>query len=140
MDPTTTAGLRESDRRATHVALLGWSTLARHRPHAEWEERHGSVVLHASGRPGPALNYVLVLGDESPERVLDEAQRFFSAGARYSVIVEVDGAPRLDAALRETRWTLDEEEPALVMAPLPAVDEVPSAPAGLTIRRVDDEA
>ena len=88
MDTPITREVRESDRRAADVALLGWSTLARCRPLAEWEERHGSVVLHASGRPGPELNVVLVLGDQPPERVLDESERFFGAGARYSVIAE----------------------------------------------------
>jgi GNAT superfamily N-acetyltransferase len=130
---------REWDRRAVRVALLGWETLARYRPQREWQERRGSLVLHGSARPGPELNYALVLEDQAVEWVLKECGRFFGAGARYSVVVEAEACPGVDGALRGRGWVLDEEEPAMVLGPLP-LTAMPAPPAELRIRRVESQA
>ncbi len=125
------------DRLAVRIAILGgWVALARYRPQPEWEEPRGAIVLHASARPGPEFNYVLVLEDQPIECVLGDAERFYGAGASYSVILDVETCPAVDDALRRRMWTLDEEEPAMVLGPL-SIAEVPPPPAALTIRRVE---
>jgi predicted N-acetyltransferase YhbS len=130
MESVTEAGARDLDRRATRVAMLeGWATLARYRPQREWQERRG----------GPELNYVLVLEDQPIEQVLGESEQFFGAGAGYSIIVDVEKCPGVDAGLRRRLWMLGEEEPAMVLGPLP-MSEMPPRPAALSIRRVANEA
>jgi ribosomal protein S18 acetylase RimI-like enzyme len=131
--------LKEWDRRAVHVALLGWTTLARYRPQREWQERRRSLVLHGSARPGPELNYALVLANQPVERVLGECGQFYGAGARHSVVVDAEACPGVDEALRGRGWVLDEKEPAMALGPLP-VAAVSSAPAELRIRRVESDA
>lgn len=99
-------------------------------------EVDGDVVLLASAVPGPDYNFVTVLGPATPEHVFARAEAFYG-GEPYGVIVEVEQAGTLEAALRAAGWELDEEEPALVLTPLPPG---PPPPAELAIQRVATEA
>lgn len=97
---------------------------------------HGDVILSASGDPGPDGNVVFVLGPVPPEQVFALADAFFDATG-YAVAVELEAARPMDDALRARGWRLDEEEPALALAPIPAI---PPPPPGLTIRPVTTDA
>jgi ribosomal protein S18 acetylase RimI-like enzyme len=125
-------------RRLFRVSLLGRSPLARYRPSAERRRTCGSLLLHDDGQTGADGNYALVFADVPLERVFAAARAHFGALGGYAVVVEVEAAPATDAALRRQGWRLDEEEPALVLTPLPAA--VPAPPCELDIRPVADEA
>lgn len=95
------------------------------------------AVFSARGDGRGDDNVVVVLEAAQPERLLRQAAAFF-AGAPYAVVVEVGQADELEHALRATGWVVDEEEPALVLAPLPAA--IPAPPAELHLRRVVTES
>jgi GNAT superfamily N-acetyltransferase len=125
-------------RGIVHTALMTPSPLGRYRPEPSRRAVHDDVMLVAIGSPDGGFREALVVGPSSPERVFALAEEFFGAGARYSVTVEVEAAPPMEAALRAAGWRLDEEEPALVLTPLP--EAVPPPPPGLDIRAVTDAA
>lgn len=101
-------------------------------------EVRGSLTLQRSDQPGLDSNLALVLGDIPLEHLLAEAEAFFGSPEGFAVVVEVEAAPAVDAALRDGGWRLDEEEPALVLTAVPVA--VPAPPSELTIRRATDEA
>ena len=125
-------------RAIVHRALLTPSPLSRYGPAPSRHTVHGDVVLVAVGGPDGGFREVIVLGPSSPERVFALAADCFGADAGYSVAVEVETATPMEDALVAGGWRLDEEEPALVLTPLPAT--VPPPPPGLAIRLVVDEA
>lgn len=96
---------------------------------------HDDLVLTAMGGEGPDFNNVAVLGPISPERAFALADAFFDTA--YCVTVESEVAGPVEEALRERGWILDEEEPALVLVPIPVG---PSPPPDLAIRPVTTEA
>ena len=126
-----------------HRVLLGPSALGPFQPHPPRRAVDGGVILLAGEPPGPEFRHVLVIGPEPAERVFALAAEFFGSPAApgepqgFTVELEVESAPAVDAALRARGWQLVEEEPALVLAPVPEV--VPSPPPGLDVRRVADE-
>lgn len=97
---------------------------------------HDNLVLTSTGLPGPDTNYAFVYGPIAPERAFAIADEFY-AGGEYAMLVEIESAPAMLAALETRGWQLDEEEPALALAPLPA--QLPPPPAELTIRLVTTE-
>ncbi len=123
-------------REIAHAALVLPSPLDRYRPGPGRRAAHGTFTLVDDGGRGPAFNRAVVLGHVVPEQVFALADAFFADG--YSIVVETGVADALEAALQARGWQLDEEEPALVLAPIP--DAGPSAPEGLDIRRVVDAA
>lgn len=122
-------------RAAVHAPFRLPSPLQRYRAQPGRHRVVADLVLTADGSAGPEGNTALVLGPESPAHVLAQADEFF-AGAAYSVTVEVEVAAAMEEALRARGWQLDEEEPALLLSPIPAP---PKAPAGLTISPVTTE-
>ena len=127
------------DRRAiVHACLVASSPLERYRPGPIRRARHGPITLIAAGDQGPAFNQALVLGPASPAELFALADAFFGDPAGYSIVVETGLVPAMDALLGARGWRLDEEEPALVLAPLPAGR--PAAPPELVIRPVADAA
>ena len=114
------------------------SPLSRHRLAPDRHAVHGDLILTAVSGPGPQCNTAAVLGPEPIERVLALADSFF-AGAEYSILVEADTMPQLEESLRARRWRLDEEEPALVLSPIP-LPLPATVPAGLTISLVTTAA
>ncbi len=126
--------LRAIVRRALQSPL----PLTRYRPSPPRRALHDDVLLLALGDGADDFREVIVLGPSSPEQVFGLATDFFGAGARYSVVVDAEAAAPMEAALRAGGWHLDEEEPALVMTPLPAI--VPPLPPGRDIRLVTDAA
>ena len=121
-----------------YATLLRPSPLSRFQERAPRQTTIGAVTYLRTGHPAPDGNQVMVLGAAWPEDVFAPATEFFGSRDAYSVIVDVEAAPEVDTALRAQYWQLDEEEPALVLTPLPA--RVPGHPPELTIRRVADEA
>lgn len=114
------------------------SPLSRHRLAPDRHAVHGDLVLTAVSGPGPQCNTAAVLGPEPAERVFALAAAFF-AGAEYSIIVEADTAPTLEEDLRARGWRLDEEEPALVLSPIP-LPIAALTPSELTISLVTTAA
>lgn len=127
----------ETLRTIVHEALLRPSPLEQYRSSPTRRQRHGPVELLASSGGGPDLNNVLVLGEAEPAAVLALADEFFGVARGYSVSLEVEAAGTMEPALIAGGWVMDEEEPALVLASLPAV--APALPAGLHLRRVATE-
>lgn len=123
-------------RSLVRAPLLVPSPLQRYRAEPGRHLVHGDVILAASGDPGPDGNVAFVIGSVAPEQVFALADAFFDATG-YAVSVELEAARPMDDALRARGWQLDEEEPALALAPLPAI---PPTPPGLTIRTVATEA
>lgn len=94
---------------------------------------HEGIVLTSTGLPGPDTNYATVFGPIPPERAFALADDFYAATA-YAMVVEVESNPDMLAALEERGWQLDEEEPALALAPIPAT--LPAPLPELTTRLV----
>lgn len=119
-------------RAVAHVALLTPSPLERYRPHPDRRVERDGVVFVVSDELGSESNIILVAGEIAPQRLLSLADACYGGG-EYGVTLDVECAHALDDALQSGGWTIDEEEPALVLAPVP-----PSPPplAGLAIRRV----
>lgn len=109
----------------------------RYRPDPGRHEVDSNLILTAYGYPGTAFNEAIVVGSLPPDRVFAKAAAFFGEVA-YSVIVESDVAMPTEDALRAAGWLLDEDEPALVLTPIPKT--IPELPAGLTIQLVTTEA
>ena len=128
----------EQRRAIAHACLVAPSPLERYRPDPCRRASHGPVTLAAEGSAGPNFNRVIVLGPAAPDAVVALADGFFGGPAAYSMVVDTEAARALDAGVRTRGWRLDEEEPALVLAPLPGV--TPPPPEGLAIRRVLDAA
>ena len=123
-------------RAIAHAALVLPSPLDRYRPCPSRRVEHGPVTLVADGDQGPIFNRVVVLGPVAPDHVFALAEAFFAV--RFSVVVECGVEDALETMLLARDWRLDEEEPALVLAPIP--DASPPAPAELDIRPVVDAA
>jgi len=119
-------------------ALQAPMPLTRYRPNPPRRATYGDALLLALGDGADDLREVIVLGPSVPGEVFALAAAFFGAEARYGVIVDAATAAPMEAALRAGGWHLDEEEPALVLTPLP--EAVPPPPPGLVIRLVTDEA
>jgi ribosomal protein S18 acetylase RimI-like enzyme len=124
-------------RAIARTPLLLASPLLRYRPEPARHAVYDGVVLTAMGGAGPGSNWVTVLGPEAPERVFGLADVFFG-GSAYAVAVEVESAQPTDDALRAAGWRLDEEEPAMVLSPIPAPPQ--PSPPGLTIQPVTTDA
>lgn len=116
-------GLRD----IAYAALLRPSPLERYyaRP-SRRIEREGVVFVS-----GDEDDVAVVVGPMTPQRLFALTDAFFEGGVY--VVVDVDCAPLVDEALRAADWVLDEEEQALVLAPIPV--SPPPLP-GLDIRRV----
>lgn len=95
-------------------------------------------MLTAGGLSGPDYNVALVLGPVPPGIVFAHADAFFADTGDYSVVVEVETAREMDAALQWGGWEVDEEEPALALPTLPPA--IPAPPSELAIRRVTTDA
>jgi GNAT superfamily N-acetyltransferase len=132
------AGQIDELRTIVHRALMTPSPLARYYAGPSRYVVHDDLMLVATGPADDGFRQVLVVGPSSPERVLALAEDFFGSGATFSVAVEVAAARPVEEALRAAGWRMDEEEPALVLTPLPAT--VPAPPSELEIGRVVDEA
>jgi ribosomal protein S18 acetylase RimI-like enzyme len=118
--------------------LLGPSPVLRHQAGGRRGERDG-VVMKCWGTVGPVLNKVSVVGPAPPlARILEWAQEFFGPDSGgFGVVVEADAGHPVEAELRAAGWKVFEDEPALV---LPSLAAIPPLPAGVEVRRVQDEA
>ncbi|MGI8857622.1 MAG: GNAT family N-acetyltransferase [Thermomicrobiales bacterium] len=115
--------------------LLTPSPLQKYRAGIGRHVVHDDLVLTAMGGDGPDFNNAAVLGPIALERVFALADAFFGTGYCVTVVSEV--TEPVEEALRVHGWELDEEEPALVFAPIPAM---PPAPPDLTIQLVTTDA
>jgi GNAT superfamily N-acetyltransferase len=121
------------DRSLVRIPLLAPSPLARYRSSAQRrQELHDGLALVADGGTGPDYNYALVTGEMQAERLLKLAETFFKPGG-YAVVVESDMATAVEEHLPEHGWEMVEEEPAMLLAPVP---DPPAPLPGLDIRLV----
>ena len=124
------------------------SPLAPYQPHPTERRVEGDLILLATGPSDARHHHAIVLGPVSPETLFTRARTFYSADRIDSVELAAPhpAAPTSHAALaapvedhlRSLAWQLAEEEPALVLDPLP--DTLPAPPPDLTIRRATDQA
>lgn len=121
--------------------VLATSPLAPFQPRPARREVRGNVLLIAGEQRGPDHNAVLALGTEPAERVFGLAAQVFGLPAThvldtaaFGVELMVETATEVEAALKSHSWQLEEEEPALVLAPLPT--NPPAPPTELTIHHV----
>jgi GNAT superfamily N-acetyltransferase len=128
-------GLPNDFRAIVRAPLLTPSPLQKYRAGPGRHAVYDDLVLTAMGGDGPDFNNMAVLGPIAPEWAFALADAFFDTG--YCVTVESETALPVEEALRVRGWALDEEEPALVLAPIPAI---PPAPPGLTIQLVTNAA
>jgi ribosomal protein S18 acetylase RimI-like enzyme len=94
---------------------------------------HDGLVLTSTGVPGPDTNYAFVYGPIAPAHVFELASEFFG-NREYAITIEVESAPAMPAALEARGWVLDEEEPALALAPIPP--QLPAPPDELKVEVV----
>lgn len=123
-------------RSIVHTPLMVPSPLQRYRTNTGRQMVYDDLILVSAGQPGADFNTAMVLGAIAPERAFALADAFFG-GTGYSVVVEVESAAPVEAAVQAHGWALDEEEPALVLALIPAP---PPPPPVLTIRLVTTDA
>lgn len=124
-------------RTIAHEAMRTPSPLEGYRPAAVRRATHGPITLVMAGDRGPNFNSTLVLGPAQAEQVFALAEAFFEDPGGYSILVDAEVAGMIEDGLRAQGWWLDEEEPALVLTPLPATT-VP--PPELSVRQVVDAA
>lgn len=119
-------------RAIAHASLLTASPLERYQGASARRVEDGVVILVSGEVSGPEANYVTVIGPVTLQRLFDLAGDFYDGGA-YAVVIDVEHAPLVDEALHAGGWALDEEEPLLVLTPIPAS---PPTPPTLDICRV----
>jgi GNAT superfamily N-acetyltransferase len=109
----------------------------RHQKNARQMVRDG-VVYRRQDYPDPGFNFASVLGPSPPMAeivaVADEFFAGFPVGA-YGILVHADAGHSVEAELRDARWRIAEDEPALV---LPRIPESMDVPPGLEIHRITD--
>jgi GNAT superfamily N-acetyltransferase len=121
-----------------HQGLKAPLPLWKYRPGPQRHEVRGGVVLMANDEDKEGMfSSAIVFEPLTPEQFFATFGAFFHPGQAFSVTVEDGEAPEFEEALRQHGWQLDEEEPALVLAPIPAA--IPPAPAELEISLVRDE-
>lgn len=129
-------GEEDRQRAIARRPALNPSPTARYRPAGHRLERNGLVLVAPSGPGAPGA--AIALGTPpSHAYIAALASEFFPTGTPYSVTLETGPGDVLEAALVEHGWRLDEEEPGLVLAPIPSP---PAVPPGLAIRRVTEDA
>ncbi len=128
----------EDPRAIVHASFVTPSPLERYRPFPIRRATDGAISLVSDGDVGPDFNRVLVLGPARPEEVFAAADAFFGNASAYSIGIETGTAQLVEDMVRGCGWRLDEDEPALVLAPVPA--PLPPALPGLAIRAVIDAA
>jgi RimJ/RimL family protein N-acetyltransferase len=89
------------------------------------------------GPVGPDLNKAQVVNPSPPlARILELAGEFFGPeSGGFGVVVEADAGHPVEAELRAAGWEVFEDEPALVLTPIPVA---PPPPVGVEIRAVRD--
>ncbi len=85
-------------------------------------ERRDDITFIASGGDSPDERVVLIVSDIRPETVLHDADEIFGARA-YSIVIESETNPALVECLESTGWVIDEDEPAMLLRPIPPVPE-----------------
>ncbi|HEX3721174.1 MAG TPA: GNAT family N-acetyltransferase [Nitrolancea sp.] len=127
----------EIDQRAlVRVPLITLPPMQRYHQRPARRELHdGFAFLDLSGS-GSSVNCLTVYSEPDPVQLVELARAFFGSEG-FDVIVESETTTAFEARLIEHGWQLDEEEPAMLLTPIP---EIPPTPAELDIRRVTTEA
>ncbi len=85
-------------------------------------DRRGEITFIASGGDSPGERMVLIISNVSPSTVIREANDVFGRGA-YSIVIESGTNPALVEHLDQAGWTIDEDEPAMLLRPIPPIPE-----------------
>jgi ribosomal protein S18 acetylase RimI-like enzyme len=105
-------------------------------PHKR-NQQEGLLFTAVGPNPDPDRWEATVWAPIAPEAFMARAAAFFGEDQPYSVALEIGPTQALEDGLRERNWRLDEEEPAMVLSPIPT--RVPSPPDELTISLVSDD-
>jgi len=121
-----------------HAAMQVESPLFKYHagPHRR-NQQDGLLFTAVGPNPDPERWEATVWAPIAPEAFLARAAAFFGDFQPYSVALEVGPTRALEDALRERYWQLDEEEPAMVLSPIPT--GLPSPPDELKVSRVSDD-
>jgi ribosomal protein S18 acetylase RimI-like enzyme len=126
-------------RAVVHTPMRSPSPLEPYLPQPIRRAVHGDLLLISLEVAGIDLHQeVLVLGPVPPAEVFARAAAFFGPGVAYTILLEMEVAGALEAALCADGWQLIADEPALVLPRVP--NAIPPPPPGLAIRRVTDAA
>jgi ribosomal protein S18 acetylase RimI-like enzyme len=104
-------------------------------PHRR-DAQDGLLLTAIGSDPDPDRWEAIVWTPIVPKTFFARAAAFFGEGNAYGVALEVGPTQALEEALREREWQLDEEEPAMVLSPIPL--SVLRSPEELTISLVRD--
>jgi GNAT superfamily N-acetyltransferase len=99
-------------------------------------ETHDGFTLLDLGGPGASINYLTIYSEPDPEQIVAAVRAFFG-NAGFAIGVESETAPAFEERLQANGWRIDEEEPSMLLRPIP---DIPAAPTGLDIRHVATEA
>jgi ribosomal protein S18 acetylase RimI-like enzyme len=121
-----------------HAAMQVESPLFKYRAGPYRRNQQDGLLFTAVGpNPDPERWEATVWMPIAPEAFLARAAAFFGEGQPYSVALEVGPTQALEDALRERNWQLDEEEPAMVLSPIPT--RLPPPPDELKFSLVSDD-
>lgn len=126
----------EDPRALIRVAVTTPPPMQRYHARPPRVETHDGFTLLDLGGPGASINYLTIYSEPDPEQIVAAARAFFG-NAGFAIGVESETAPAFEERLRVHGWVIDEEEPSMLLRPIP---EIPKAPAGLDIRHVSTEA
>lgn len=127
--------MKADPRQIAYRALaLAPSPRARYQRNGGFLERDGVTYVRWDS-PDPTNRFVAVFGSAPAwEEIVPVAADFFgSASSGWAVLLDGSARHPLEAILRQHGWTVAQDEPGMVLAPIPAR---PALPSGLEIRRV----
>ncbi len=125
----------EHARALVRRSVLELSPLQKYQPETIRLEEHPGLLLAAMGGGDIDDNYVFVYGDANVDLILDLAEAFFGRGA-YAISVESDTNDEIEKWLRAEHWIVYEDEPQMLLTPVPSVDEQSTE---LTVELVENE-
>lgn len=126
----------DESRKLVRIPLLEPSPLTPYREGVEErQELHAHFKLLAEGDDVEG-NVAIVCGPVAPGEFFEAAHRFYSS-VPFAVLIESETSAPVEERLRASGWALDEEEIAMVLAP---ISDAPAAPPELAIRMVASAA
>jgi GNAT superfamily N-acetyltransferase len=123
-------------RALVRIAVTTPPPMQRYHARQSRVEAHDGFTMLDLGGPGHSVNYLTLYREPDPEALVAAARAFFG-DAGFAIAVESDTAPAFEERLKTHDWVIDEEEPSMLLQPIPAT---PESPAGLDIHHVSTES